>query len=397
MFDYDPYSDEVMRDPWPCYARLRRDAPVYYSEKYDAWFLSRFEDIWQATLSDALTAEQGVTPAAVLLKQPPPPDPVFSMLDLPRQRDYRKMLSPRYSPRAVAGLEDFVRAEVRGLLETVVDRGHFDVYADVAAPTAARVIARLLGMPPELTLELAALVERFFRRARGQVGPNEDNMAAFEELMPAIVGFLAECMKEPPADPDSHVAVMLRTEAEGRPMSPASIGATIFTMLVTGIEVVPLSVSNTIVYLAEHPDQRGRLVADPTLIPAAFAESLRYDQPTNLLGRFVKNEMTIGGETLRPGQGVMLLWASGNRDEAEFEHADRFDMDRRPRRSLSYGHGLHKCIGEHLGNLEGRVLLEEILRVAPDYVVAEGAERVYSEFLHGYHKVPIEFAPRRSS
>ena len=102
MFEYDPYSDEVMRNPWPSYERLRREAPVYYSEKYDAWFLSRFEDIWQATLSDALTAEQGVTPAAVLLKQPPPPDPVFSMLDLPRQRDYRKMLSPRYSPRAVA-------------------------------------------------------------------------------------------------------------------------------------------------------------------------------------------------------------------------------------------------------------------------------------------------------
>ena len=138
--------------------------------------------------------------------------------------------------------------------------------------------------------------------------------------------------------------------------------------------------------------RRRDIVADHEQLPHAFAESLRYDQPTNLLGRFVKEPVEIRGQKLQPGQGVMFLWASGNRDEEEFERANHFDITRRPRRSLSFGHGAHKCIGEHLGNLEGRVLLEEILRVAPEYEVdAAKASRVYSEFLHGYDCVPIEF------
>lgn len=395
MLDYDPYSHSVMTDPWPHYAALRRSAPVHYLEQYDTWFLSRFDDIWEATVSPALTAERGVTPGAVLLKEPPPPEPVFSMLDLPRQRDYRKMLASRYTPRAVARLEDFVRAEVRGLLEPLAAQGSFDVYADLAAPVAARVIAHLLGMPPDLALRGARLVEAFFRREPGQVGASPENFAALEELLPLIGAFVEENRRTPPADPTSHIAALISTPAEGRLLSTGAIAQAVFTMLVTGIEVVPLSVSNTMVYLAKHPDQRREVQGDPSLIPFAFAESLRYDQPTNLLGRYVKEEWQIRGATLKPGQGVMLLWASGNRDENEFEDADRFDIRRRPRRSLSYGHGVHKCIGEHLGNLEGRVLLEEMLRVAPDYALGESATRVYSEFLHGYHRVPIEFAPER--
>ena len=125
---------------------------------------------------------------------------------------------------------------------------------------------------------------------------------------------------------DDHLSVLIRTEIEGERLGIASIVAAIYTMLVTGAEVVPLSVANTAYYLAELPDQRARIVADPTLIPHAFAESLRYDQPTNLLGRTVRDPVEIRGKRLEPGSGVMFLWASGNRDEAEFEHADVFDV-----------------------------------------------------------------------
>ena len=168
----------------------------------------------------------------------------------------------------------------------------------------------------------------------------------------------------------------------------------VFVMMVTGSEVLPLAVANTIYYLWSHPEQRRRVQQDLGLVPHAFAESLRYDQPTNLLGRRLMKDTQVQGQSLRAGQGVMFLWASGNRDELEFDEADRFDIDRRPRRSLSYGHGIHQCIGERLGNLEGRVLLEEILAAAPDFEVRpEGVERNYGEFLHGHHKMPIEFTP----
>lgn len=393
--DYDPFSDAVMRDPWPYYTALRRESPVHYLERYDTWFLSRFEDIWESTKNDLFTAERGVTPEMVLLKRPPPPDPVFSMLDRPRHRAHRRPFAPRYSRRAITAMEPDVRARTRALLAPFAEQGRLDVYRDLAMPLAVQVIAELIGIPEERGPWLQERVEASFRRRPGQVGADEANGEALAQLFGALSELVGARRAEPDEGGEDHLSVMLRSEAEGGPFSTGSITAALHTLFVTGVEVVPLAVANTARYLADHPDQRRRVVADPALVVPAFAESLRYDQPTNLLGRFVKDEIELRGQKLRPGQGVMFLWASGNRDEVEFERADVFDLDRRPRRSLSYGHGIHKCIGEHLGNLEGRVLLEELLAVAPEYAVEEGAERVYSEFLHGYHRMPIAFEPSR--
>ena len=389
---YDPFSDEVMRDPWPFYAELRAKAPVFYLEKYDTWFLSRFEDIRASTTNDVFSAERGVTPEMVILKQPPPPDPVFSMLDLPRQRDYRRVFVPRYTKRAVAAMEDGIRARTRALLAPLVERGRFDVYRDLANPLATLTIAELIGLPEDEALDLRAQVESFFLREPGQIGTNAANDAARISLLTRVAEIVFERQQAGPAGcaGDDHLSVMLRAEIEGAKLTIEAIVAAIYTMLVTGAEVVPLSVANTLYYLAKHPDQRADVSADPSLVPHAFAESLRYDQPTNLLGRTVRDPVEIRGQKLEPGSGVMFLWASGNRDEAEFERADEFDVARRPKRSLSFGHGAHKCIGEHLSNLEGRILIEEILRAAPDYEIDEGgAQRLYSEFLHGHHRMPI--------
>ncbi len=395
MIEYDPFSDAVMRDPWPHYAQLRREAPVFYLEQYDTWFLSKFEDIRASTTNDVFTAERGVTPEMVMLKAPPPPDPVFSMLDLPRQRDYRRMFVPAYGRHAIAALEGTIRAETRALLRPLAERGRFDVYRDLADPLATRVIADLIGLPRDEAPALRAAVARYFARQPGQVGSTPENERERIALLTRLAELVAARMAEGDRGGDDHLSVMLRTPAEGRPLSLGSMVATVYTWLVTGAEVVPLSVANTILLLRQHPDQRRALVEDPSLIPFAFDESLRYDQPTNLLGRFVKEPVVIRGRKLEPGQGVMFLWASGNRDEEEFPDADRFDILRRPPRSLSFGHGAHKCIGEHLGRLEGRILLEEILALAPDYEVdLGGVARTYGEFLHGHCAMPIEFAPR---
>ena len=393
MIDYDPFSDDVMRDPWPAYAQLRREAPVFYHEKYDTWFLSRFEDIWDCTKRDVFTAERGVTPEMVMLKSPPPPDPVFSMLDPPRALEYRRMLAPPYKKNAVAALEPRIRAWTRELLAPCAAAGQLDVYADVATPLAVRVIAELIGLEYEEALHMRQQIADYFAREPGQIGTTEANDAKRLALMQRIAEIVAERAASGATDGDDHISVMLRTPAEGAPLPIGAIVAAVYTLIVTGTEVVPLSVANTIFYLSTHPDQRSAVVASPELLPSAYDESLRYDQPTNLLGRFVKDAVELRGQKLEPGQGVMFLWASGNRDEHEFEKADVFDITRRPRRSLSFGHGQHKCIGEALGLLEGRVLLEEILRVAPEYEVGK-PRRAYSEFLHGYVEMPIEFAAR---
>ena len=396
MVDYDPFSDDVMRDPWPVYGRLRAESPVHYSEQYDTWFLSRFDDIWQSTQQDLFSAEQGVTPEMVMLKAPPPPAPVFTMLDLPRQRPYRRMLAPPYARKAIAALEQSIRDATRERLAPLAARGKLDVYRDLANPVAAHVIGELIGLPPEQSMPLRELVQDFFAREPGQVGSTPQNQSAQIELLTRIAGIVSE-RREAGVDPSAsdHISVLSSREVDGAPMSTEAVTAAVFSMLVTGAEVVPLAVANTAYYLARHPEQRRDVVEGRETVEHAFAESLRIDQPTNLLGRTVKHPVELRGQRLQPGQGVMFLWASGNRDEAEFERADCFEIARRPRRTLSYGHGLHKCIGEHLGNLEGTVVLEELLAVAPDFeIVPGGPERAYSEFLHGYHRMPIEFTPR---
>jgi cytochrome P450 len=389
--DYDPTSHEVMQNPWPYYAQLRAEAPVFYHEGYDTWFLSRFEDVWEATGSDAFTVELGVMPESVFYKEHPPKDPpVFTMLDMPRQRPYRRVLSPSYGKNKIARLEGMVREKARGILAPLIERGELDVYRDYANPLATRVIANMIGIDEEETLELREGVERFFAREPHQKRSTE----AQQQILASLIARLAEIAEERAAakdwERDDHMSAWLSAEVEGRRMSPLEVGINAYNMLVTGAEVIPLSVANSAYYLWQHPDQRKSVVDDPSLVPHAFAESLRFDQPTNLLGRFVKHDVEIRGQMLREGQGCMLLWASANRDENEFEQADRFDITRRPRRSLSYGHGFHKCIGEHLGNLEGRILLEELLAAAPNYEIdAAGVGRAYSEFLHGYTRMPL--------
>ena len=389
--EYDPFSDSVMRDPWPYYAALRSEAPVFYHERYNTWFLSRFEDIRECTLNDVFSAEQGVTPEMVILKQPPPPDPVFSMMDPPRQRDYRRVFAPRYSNRATAALEDSIRTRTRDLIAPLLEKGSFDAYRDLADPVATLTISEIIGLPSDEALDLRAKVALFFAREPGQIGTTEANDSARISMLTRLAEIIHARSQDADLSGEDHISVMLRTEVEGEKLSLPAMIAAVYTMIVTGAEVVPLAVANTIYYLAAHPDQRRVLIDDPSQIPHAFAESLRYDQPTNLLGRTVREPVEVRGQTLSPGQGVMFLWASGNRDENEFKDADRFDIHRRPKRTLSYGHGAHKCIGEQLGNLEGRILLEEILAAAPDYQVnPAGTQRVYSEFLHGYHRMPIE-------
>jgi len=395
--DYDPFGHEVMRDPWPFYAQLREHSPAHYIERYDTWFLSRFEDIWFATGSDTFTAELGVTPEMVLLKRRPDPAfPVFTSLDLPRQRAYRRPLVPAYTRRAAESMEARVRALAQEILAPLVARGHFDVHQDYADVLATTIGGQLIGLPAEEAMPLRKLVDRQFHRELGQVGTSEANEQAGQELMARLGAIIGERRQRGEVDGDDHISVWLREDFEGAPMSVETAVANAYVVLVTSSEVVPLAVANTAYYLWQRPDQRDRLARDPALVPPAFAESLRFDQPTNLLGRFVARDVELHGQKLHAGQGVMLLWASGNRDEREFERADVFDIDRRPERSLSYGHGIHKCIGEHLGNLEGRVLLEELLRAAPDYEVdPDASTRSYSEFLHGYRSVPVRVTPGR--
>jgi cytochrome P450 len=178
-------------------------------------------------------------------------------------------------------------------------------------------------------------------------------------------------------------------------LTDEQIAAELHTIMVTGSETTELSVAATLYYLAQHPEQLEAVRADRSLIGRAFAEAIRYDHPTNMLCRAVKRDVEVGGARLQVGQGVLLVWASANRDEAVFAHGDRFDVGRPWGRSLLFGHGQHKCLGEHLAMRMGTVILEEFFDVVADYEVdVDRAERMYGEFLKGFTRLPIRFVRR---
>jgi cytochrome P450 len=394
VVDYDPYSDDAMRDPRPIYARLRAESPVHYLAKYDCWALARFEDVYAATLDAASFSARGGTAPGQVLKGDPAPH-TFMTMDLPEHRVHRGLISPRYGRGAVAKLEPQVRAVARELLAPGAARGELDVYA-WANRAAIWLGAEMLGLERKDAEQLRIWIDGFFHRERGQAGPGPKNFAFAARVAERLGEIVAERRALPGSGTggEDHLSAWLAARIDGRALTDEEIVANLYSMLVVATETVPAAVANAIALLAQNPGALARVQADPSLVPAAWAEALRLDQPTNLLGRRVIRDVRLGGQTLRAGQGVLLLWASATRDEAEFPAADRFDLDRRPARSLSFGHGIHKCVGEHLANLEGHVLVEELLAAAGRFSVDwTRAERIYGEFLSGYRQLPISFGP----
>jgi hypothetical protein len=165
-------------------------------------------------------------------------------------------------------------------------------------------------------------------------------------------------------------------------------------LAIGGSETFPKVFSALLWRLAQNPDQRAACAADSALLPDAVHETLRIDMPTQMLGRTIARDFEMHGHTLRAGSGLLFLWGSANRDEREFADPDRFDIQRRAPRILSFGHGQHMCLGAHVARLEGRVLLEEVLRAMPEYEIDEaGIQRLRSEFFRGFAALPIRFAP----
>ncbi len=400
MIDYDPFSPEVMRDPWPVYAELRAAGAAHRLPRYAAWALPRFDDVWEVLADrDRFSIAEGPIFPRERLEQrnAGPPDtgigrPLrsFSTIDPPEHTRLRRSMLPPFLPRAVARLEDRVRERTRARLDALSGRTTFDVVADLAAPVVAETTCDLLGLPAAEHEWILERVNTSTRRATGRAGMTDEGRAAQAELHTFLrshaassrgAGGLVDLLA-------SH-RVGGRSEVHG--LDDHEIAVQLATLLVGGVETLPKIVAGGVRRLEHEPGFRAAIAADQAVAATAFEECMRLDAPLQWVGRTLRVDAEVAGVSMRAGERVLLLLASANRDEREFPDPERFVIDRPFRRTLVFGHGVHVCIGAHAARLEGRVLLAELLARVPRYVVDhDGAERPASEFQVGWTRLPVQ-------
>ncbi len=393
--DYDPFSPQVMQDPHPVYKRLRDESPCHHVERWDCWALSRFEDVWNASMDgESYSTAQGTTPGQ-LLTRIQPVTPMLNLMDPPAHTELRAQIRKFFTPGRVASLEAKIREFVEEAFGAVAPRGQCDVFGEVASRVSVNVACLANGFPLEDGPMLKGLVDRFFAREEGVEGMTEDGVAAAMELNAYFEQLVRE-RRRAAGDREDVVSAFLAAEVGGRPLADPEIASHLSMLMIGGSETFPKVFSNGVYRLFQHPDQRAACAKDPALLPDAFNEILRYDMPTQFLGRTLLRDVTLHGQTLRKGQVVLFLFASANRDDREFPDPDVFDVQRRARRILSFGHGIHSCLGAHFARMEGKLCLEVMLRQMPDYEVQEDRlRRLRTEFVQGWESMPIRFEPKR--
>lgn len=390
MVDYHPYAEAVLEDPLPTYRRLRDEAPAYYVEDLDAWFLSRFADIWEVSLDfEALSSSQGSTPTQLLSKDTPHNEGLAG-LDPPRHSQHRALISPTFKPGRVKQFEPALREIVRSLLDPLLEQGEMDALNDYAAQLAIRTVCMIGGFPTSDIPTMLLWVNAVFERESGRRGSTERGHQAMRDMF----FYLFDLVKQARPNPDKTsglLKLLLESDLEGG-LSDFQIANYCSLLLIGGTDTFPKTLSNTLFRLHEHPEQKQRVMTDPSLIPQAFNETVRYDTPTQMLGRTIARDIEIHGQTMKTGSKLMFLWASADRDEREFPDPDLYDIDRRAPRILAFGAGPHLCLGMHIARLEARIALEELFASVDDFEVdteTAMAQRLRTEFVRGFTTLPI--------
>ena len=391
--EYDPFSDEVIHgDNHGIYKRLRDESPVYELEQWNAWALSRFEDVWWACEGDFVSNARGATTSHLLTKVQPVL-PLINSMDPPEHTRLRAGLRKHFMPARVRALEPWIRELVVGLLEPFADGGQVEFVEDFAQPLAMNVGCRVIGLPVSDGDYLRDLVARFFRREPGQAGMTEDGLGAMGEMNDYLRRISAEQRANPPEEPNAISVLRDYRDLEGNALSDDDIGSHLSLLLIGGTDTLPKVLANLMLRLQQNPDQRAELAKDSSLAVPAFNEAVRIDMPTNNMCRLLTRDVERHGVKMSEGQAVVLLYTAANRDEREFPTPDRFDMKRNPARSLGFSHGHHACIGLHVARKEGEVAINEILARFPSYEIDEsGLETYATEFVKGYSAMPTRFA-----
>lgn len=390
MLEYDPFAYATHENPYPIYARLRAEAPVYRNEALGFWALSRHADVL-AALRDwrRYSSAHGVSLERQAAHAGASAVMSFLAMDPPRHDRLRALVSRGFTPRRVAELEPRIRELATTYIGRVAEAGACDFIADFAGRLPMDVVSELLGVPEPDRDPLRRWADTVVHREEGVT----DVPAAGMEAAGHMLRYFAELIREREKRPrDDLTGALLAAEIEGDRLSSREIIGFLFLMIIAGNETTTKLLGNALYWLARNPGPRKAVCADPGRIPAWVEETLRYDNSTQALARTVSRDLELHGEKLRDGDRVFLLIGSANRDAHVFPDPDIFDIERDTSASLSFGQGTHFCLGASLARLEARVALEEVQARLRDWEIDEGGlVRVHSSNVRGFAAMPIRF------
>ena len=387
---YDPFDFEIDADPYPLWRRMRDERPVYYNERYDFYALSRFDDVERA-LVDWRTYSSAKGTILELIKsgmEIPPGSIIFE--DPPNHDLHRGLLSRVFTPRKMNAIEPKVREFCAQTLDPLVGSGGFDFIKDLGAQMPMRTIGMLLGIPEADQEALRDRIDEGLRLESGEMPDfSMDHATGQAEVFEEYIDWRA---KHPSDDLMTELLRAEYTDTEGvqRRLTREEVLGYVNLLAAAGNETTTRLIGWTGKVLAEHPDQRRDLVEDRSLVPNAIEELLRYEPPSPVQARFVTKDVEHHGQVIPEGSTILLLNASGNRDDRHFPDGERFDVHRNIDHHLSFGYGIHFCLGAALARLEGRVALDEVLQRFPEWEIdTEHAVQARTSTVRGWETLPV--------
>jgi len=392
--EFDPFSQEFFDGAYDTYRRLRDEAPVYYNAKWDFWALSRYDDVAPATKDhETYSSAKGATLDMVKAHDDAIPVPkVIISMDPPEHQKMRKLVSNVFTPRAITSMESMVRKKVYERIEAL-DPSSFDVVADFSAVFPNDVITTMLGVPKEDRHQIRLWVDMLLERHPGEIAVPA---TGFEASMNTGIYYYNLIQKRRAEPQDDMISRLIETEIErdGQVEKLTDVDIAGFATLLggAGAETVTKLIGNAIVAFADFPDEWQKLLDDRSKIPAAVEELLRYEPPSQYQVRTATRDVTLHDNTIPAGSSVLLVTGSATRDERMFPDPDRLDIDRERKMgfNLALGYGIHSCLGAALARMEGRIALEALLDLIPEYEVdRDGLRRVAMSNVCGWSNVPV--------